>query len=111
MTIQIRSNLPIKYYLNLHMEEDLCDEQSILYEILQYLIKVIEAKDKELSYSTLKFSSKSLKYVVGDKIKDETFKRRLVQSLKKLINSSFLTTDKEVMQITEKALTNFYIVG
>ena len=111
MTIQIRSNLPIKYYLNLHMEEDLCDEQSILYEILQYLIKVIESKDRELSYSTLKFSSKSLKYVFGDKIKDETFKSRLVQSLKKLINSSFLTTDKEFMQITEKALTNFYIVG
>lgn len=111
MTIRIHSNLPLKYYLNLHMEEELCDELSILYEILQYTIKVIEVKNKELSYSSLKFSSKSLKYVFGDKLKDETFKLRVVQSLKKLLSSSYLTSDKEFMYITEKGLTNFYAVG
>jgi hypothetical protein len=93
------------------MEEDLCDEQSILYEILQYIIKVIEVKNKELNYSSLKFSSKSLKYIFGDKLKDETFKLRVVQSIKKLLNSSYLTSDKEFIYITEKALTNFYSVG
>lgn len=92
------------------MEEELIEENSILYEILQYLIKVLESKNKELTYENLKFSSKSLKYIFGDKIKDETFRLQIVQSLKKLLNSSFLTSDKEFMYIEKKALTYFYTV-
>jgi hypothetical protein len=44
----LRSDLPLKYYLNLYNEDSLTDDHSVLFEILQYIIKVANAKDKSL---------------------------------------------------------------
>lgn len=110
MKIKTRSDLPIKYYLGIYLEENLVDEDSILFEILQYLIRVLEAKEKELSYSNLKFSSKSLKYVFGDRMNDETFKNKVVQSLKKALSSKKLVADSNFINFTESGITQFYTV-
>ena len=42
--MKIRSDLPIKYYLNVYNEEHLQDDLTILFDIIQYLTKVIQAK-------------------------------------------------------------------
>ncbi len=110
MTLILRSDLPIKYYLNVYNEEGLQDDHAILFNIIQYLYRVIESKQKDLDYSNFKFSSKSLKYVFGEKVNDENFKIKLITSLKKLISLEYISIKKEVMYITEKGLTNFYIV-
>jgi hypothetical protein len=111
MTMNLRSDLPIKYYLNLYNEEGLSDEFTLLFEILQYIIRVANAKEKSLELKNIKFSSKSLKYVFGDKIKDETFKTNLVKSLKTMINDDYLTTEGDFIYFTKKGLTYFYLTN
>jgi hypothetical protein len=81
---------------------------TILFDIIQYLTKVIQAKDKDLSLENFKFTSKSMKYIFGDKLKDETFKQNLVKRLKNLIATENVSVTGETMKITEKGLTNFY---
>lgn len=107
----LRSDLPVKYYLNLHIDEALCDEHSVLFEILQYLVKVAQAKDKEINWQNLKFSSKSLKYVFGDALKVDVFKQYVVASLKYLIANEYLNTEGDFIIFTKKGLTYFYITN
>jgi hypothetical protein len=108
MMMKIRSDLPIKYYLNVHNEEELRDDLTFLFNILQYLIKVIQIKQKEFELANLKFTSKSLKYVFGDNLKNETFKSELVKRLKNLIDLGYLKVNGQTIFFTEKGLMNFY---
>jgi hypothetical protein len=107
----LRSDLPLKYYLNLYNEDTLTDKYSVLFEILQYIIKVANAKDKSLELKNLKFSSKSLKYVFGERLKDETFKLYVVKSLKEIISQEYLTPDGDFIFFTKKGLTYFYLTN
>ena len=109
--MNLRSDLPIKYYLNVYNEEGLNDEFTLLFEILQYLIKIVNSKEKSLELKNLKFSSKSLKYVFGDKIKNETFKDHVVKSLKKMIQDEYLKPDGDFIYFTKNGLTYFYITN
>ena len=111
MTMKLRSDLPIKYYLNLYNEEGLNDEFTLLFEILQYIIRVANTKDKDLDPNNIRFSSKSLKYVFGDRIKDETFKLNLVKSLKKMITEEYLKSEGDFIYFTKKGLTHFYLTN
>lgn len=111
MTLKIRSNIPVKYYLNVHASDQLIDTDAVLFEILKYLIQVIQSKGKELSLDNLKFSTKTLKYVFGDRIKDETFKEKLVKSLKELLTSGKIVNKNDSFYVTEEAIKNFYIVS
>ena len=54
--MKLRSDLPIKYYLNVHADDVLQDDLAILFDIIQYIIKVIEIKQKQLTIENLKFS-------------------------------------------------------
>ena len=107
----LRSDLPIKYYLNLYNEEGLSDEFTLLFEILQYIIKVAEVKNRDLDKDSIKFSSKSLKYVFPEKIKDETFKLNIVKSLKEMISNNYLINKGEFIYFTKKGLTHFYTLN
>lgn len=109
--MNLRSDLPIKYYLSLYNEEGLSDDFTLLFEILQYIIRVAASKDKDICQDGMKFSSKSLKYVFGEMIKDETFKTNLVKSLKTMINEEYLTTQGEFIYFTKKGLTYFYLTN
>ena len=106
--MKLRSDLPIKYYLNLHNEERLTDDLSPLFDIIQYLIRVLQVKQKELELKNLKFTKNSLKYVFGERMKDETFKTDLVKRLKSLIEAGHMEVEGETIWITKKGLTNFY---
>lgn len=110
MILTLRSDLPIKYYLNLHREEGLRDDRSILFDIIGHLLRVAQSKQKEVSFESFKFSSKTMKYVFGDQLKDETFKLELVKSIKRLIFSGEILASGETMTITEKGLLNFYSI-
>ena len=107
----LRSDLPLKYYLNLYNEDTLLDQYSILFEILQYIIKVANVKDKNLNSSNIKFSSKSLKYVFGDRLNDEIFKKYVVESLKYMITTEYLRTEGDFIYFTKNGLTYFYITN
>jgi hypothetical protein len=89
----------------------LIDEHCVLFEILQYIIKVANAKEKSLELKNIKFSSKSLKYVFGDKIKDEDFKKYVVDSLKYSITNEYLIPDGDFIYFTQKGLNYFYLTN
>jgi len=108
--MNLRSDLPIKYYLNVHQYEDLQDDLGVLFDISQYLLRVIEMKNKELDPQKLKFSSKTLKYVFGDRLQDETFKLNLVKRLRSLIASDFISVTGDEMLITNKGILTFYTI-
>ena len=108
--MKLRSDLPLKYYLHVHNEDTLQDEFTILFDIVQYLIRVIEIKNKTQTLDSFKFSSKSMKYVFGEKLKDEAFKQNLVKVIKELLSLGHLSSSGETIHITEKGLTNFYIL-
>ena len=110
MKLTLNQDLPIKYYLNLYNEPGVADRYSTLYDILSYLIRVIESKNKELTLNNLKFSSKTLKYVFGDNLKDETFKSNIVKNIKELIAIDYLKVSGETISITENGLTYFYTI-
>jgi len=108
--MKIRSDLPIKYYLNVHNEEDLQDDLAVLFDITQYLIRVAVSKAKEPSPANFKFSTKGLKYIFGDRITDETIKPNLVKRIKSLIALEHLRIDGDTIYVTEKGLANFYTI-
>ena len=49
-----------------------------------------------------------MKYIFGDKLKDETFKQNLVKRLKNLIATDHISVTGETMKITETGLIHFY---
>lgn len=108
--MKLRKDLPIKYYLNVYNEEDLQDDLAILFNISQYLIKVAEIKSKTLNPENLKFTTASLKYVFGEKIKDETFKSSLVKRIKTLIQEEYLEVKGEQFYISNKGIQTFYLI-
>ena len=110
MTLKLRSDLPIKYYLNVYNEEDLQDNLVVLFNLIQYLSKVIQTKGKDHTLENYRFTSNSLKYVFGEKLKDETFKLALVKKIKSLITDEYLAVEKENMKITNKGITAFYTI-
>lgn len=108
LKLNLRQDLLIKYYLNLHLSDDNLNEESVLYEILTYTIqKINENKDKDLSYNNLKFTSKTLKYIFGDdKLEDN--KSLIISSLKKLIETDYLERKGKSIHITNKSVIKFY---
>lgn len=106
-TIEIKDDLPLKYYLSLHLNK--YTEDSVLFEIINYIVtNNIENKDKDISYSNLKFSSKTLKYMFGEDITDEKFKNEIIISIKKLISNEKIHVNKKYFHVTEKGILNFY---
>jgi hypothetical protein len=108
MTFRLRKDLPISILLKMHQDESQFTELGALYEIASYLIRTIESKDKELSLDNLKFSTKSLKYIFGDKLNDEKFKSILVSYLKTLIELGHLENKNTFIHITELGITTLY---
>jgi hypothetical protein len=106
--MKIRSDLPIKYYLGLHNIEKLTDEFSILFDIIQYIIKVAQIKQRPLSPESFKFTSKSLKYIFGEKMEDETFKTKVVKEIKLLASQGYLRAENGTIYINQNALDRFY---
>lgn len=107
--MKLRSDLPIKYYLNVYREEELQDTFVILFDLVQYLLKVMQLKNKSVSQEGFKFTSKSLKYVFGEKVNDEAFKQELIAKIKELIASKDIEVEGSNMRITKKGLNNFYL--
>jgi hypothetical protein len=102
MTRTLRSDLPLKYYLELYNNEKTFDSKSLLYNIILYLAKV---KDSD---NSLKFTTKIFKYIFGDKLNNETFKAILVKNLKELLSNGDVTVTDSTFYISEQALTYFY---
>lgn len=105
MTMILRSDLELKYYLGLHNEDLLFTKYSVLYDILEFLIK--NKKDS----SELKFTSKTLKYIFGEKLNVESLKEKIVSYIKELLDDEYLVKSGESILISTKAITKFYLTN
>jgi hypothetical protein len=73
------------------------------------VIDQIESSDnKSLEFKNMKFTSKTLKYVFGDKINDAEFKEYIVSKIKEMISIDWIEPIGKSMIITEKMISNFY---
>jgi len=106
--MKINKQLPIKYHLNLHLSGDSINEDSIMFEIVRYLVNQLNKKD-DPDYSNIKFTSKTLKYVFGDRMKEDEFKNLVIKILKNNISIGMIETKNKNLLVTDKLLSKFYV--
>ncbi len=112
MTLTIKEDISIKYHLNMHLMESFIERDSIGFELIKYVIDQIESSDnKILELNNMKFTSKTLKYIFGDSIKDEDFKTYVVSKIKEMIAIGWIEPKNKSMFITEKMINNFYNIS
>ncbi len=105
--MKINSNLPIKYSLDLHLTDFHISSESIIFEIVRYCIN--QFKSSEVDLDGVKFTSKTLKYVFGNRL-DGEFKDLVVSSIKEYITSGLIKPNNNTMYITKELVTKFYEV-
>jgi hypothetical protein len=100
--MRIKESSPLKYHLDLHLHESFTDEGSILFEITRYCLSQTQ------DLSNLKFTSKTLKYIFGDQMKDENFKDKIIQSVKSGIKNSIIIVKGKSMIVSESFASNYF---
>jgi hypothetical protein len=108
--IAYNQNLPIKYILNLHLTSNFLNEDSIGFELTRYTIEN-NSDPLKIDLDNLKFTSKTLKYIFGDRLKSETFKEFMVESIKSLIKQELIKPNGSSMYITNRLLNKFYSIS
>ena len=104
--INLRKDLALKYYLNLHLN-GVPDRDAILFEIINYVLNN-NVKDKEAYYKNVKFSTKTLKYIFGEKFDNEDFKNSIISNIKESIQNGEIDLNSKTFHITENGMNKFY---
>ena len=112
MNLKIKDDIQIKYHLNMHLMDSFIERDSIGFELIRYVVDQIESHDtKTLELKNMKFTSKTLKYVFGDKIKEDEFKEYTISKIKEMISMDWIEPKNKSMFITEKMISNFYNIS
>ncbi len=109
--IKLKKDLQLKYYLSMHLNSTLIDKNAILFEIISYILSNIEGKDKEVTYKNLKFSSKTLKYIFGEKFESEEAKNSILLLIKELVEDKYIDIRSKTFYISEKGISKFYKIN
>jgi len=92
--------------------EPFIDRDSVGFELIKYVVSDIDSNSKkDLTLDNMKFTSKTLKYVFGDKMKDIEFKEYIISNLKEMISLKWIDARNKSMFITEKMIKNFYNIS
>lgn len=112
MTLKISNSLPLKYVLETHTAlPSYPTGQDFIFDTLNYLIRVSDSKSKTFNPAEIKFSSKTLKYVFGDRLADSLFLEKIKLIIKDLIEDGSLVKVGDSLMITESCFLNFYTVS
>jgi hypothetical protein len=85
--------------------------QDFMFDVISYLIRVTESREKEWDPADIKFSVKTLKYVFGENTKSEEFLGRIKAILKDLIDSEMLERRGEYLYISEQEFLRYYSIS
>lgn len=108
MNLTTNQNISIKYALNMHLMESFIEKDSVVFEIIKYLIGQDSFKNE---IKNIKFSTKTLKYIFGEeKLNEEKFKVFVINSIKELIKENLIVLKGKTFYITEELLKKFYNV-
>lgn len=106
---KLKQDLPIKYELGLHkVLPSYPTETDFVFDIIQYIIRVCELKNKEFNPADLKFSAKTLKYVFNENEVTPDFKDKLRLVIKKLMDSETLIKKGEFLYINQAVFNELY---
>lgn len=104
--INLRNDLKLKYYLNMHLNGVLTQD-AILFEIINYLM-TNNLNGKDVNYKNTKFSSKTLKYIFGEKFDNEEYKNSIISNIKDLVSNGDLEINSKTFHVTLQGMSKFY---
>lgn len=111
MSYKINAKQPIKYDLLVHTAlPNYPTLPDFIFDVCSYLVKVHGTKKSELTQSDLKFSVKTLKYVFGNKMDEESFRLKIKENLQDGIAKGSFTKDGEFIFISEETFTNYFSI-
>jgi hypothetical protein len=112
MTFSIQRDLPIKYVLGLHPAVPTYPNgQDFMFEVASHLVRVAEVKSKEWDPLEIKFSTKTLKYVFGENMNDESFRERVKSILVELLETGALIKKGEFIFIPAGEFSKYYLTA
>lgn len=111
MMYRINSTLPIKYDLLVHTAmPNYPSHSDFIFDVCAYFVRVYGSKNKELDPTDLKFSAKTLKYIFGDQINDESFRAKIKQIVADCLEDGSLTKTGEFIFISETTFTKYFSI-
>lgn len=111
MNLTLRNSTPIKYKLGLHQVlPNYPTEQDFVFDLLAYITKVTISKSNKFDSTDLKFSSKTLKQVFGDKL-TEDFIIKIKLFIKNLIEEGIFTKIDDYVNINESEFFKYYEIS
>lgn len=109
MTYKLSQSAPFKYQLEAHNTLlSYPTRQDFVFDVVSYLIKVFDSKSKKFDPTNINFSTKTLKYIFGDKMNNDEFRERLKLIMKEMIEDSSLTKTNDAFVITESEFLKLY---
>lgn len=112
MMINLNKTLPLKYILDTHTALlNYPTEQDFLFDIISYIVRVSVSKSKPIDPKDIKFSTKTLKYVFGDKLGNQEFTDKIKLIMQSLIEDGKLSKKGEYLQIDEPTFFTYYEIS
>jgi len=112
MTFKINPGLPIKYALGVHPAmPSYPSSQDFMFDVASHIVRVTEVKSKDWSDDDIKFSTKTLKYVFGDRMHADDFKLKVRELLKSLLDNGTLSKKGDFMFIPESEFSKYFLIA
>lgn len=112
MIFKIKDELPIKYKLSVHSSmPNYPSAQDFMFDVAAHIVRVTELKEKDWDSNDIKFSTKTLKYVFGDHMKNESFKAKLKILIKDLLDTGLLIKKGEFIFMPESEFLKYYLIA
>lgn len=109
MAFKLKDTIPIKYKLGIHKSIPSYPTSSdIEFDIINYIIYVIEIKNKTFDIDKLKFTKKTIKYIFKDDIEKESFKTIFIKLLKEHIERGNITKDGDTFHVSPEIYKKYY---
>jgi len=109
INLKFKQDLPIKYELGLHQVlPEYPTETDFIVDVVNYIARVCEVKQKDFDKGDLKFSAKTLKYIFNENEVTQAFKDRLRLNIKSLIEKGELTKRGDFLYINQDTFNKLY---
>lgn len=109
MAFQLKESVPIKYRLGIHSAIPSYPTSSdIEFDLISYIIYVIDVKNKEFDLEKLRFTKKTLKYIFKEKLDDPSFKTIFIKLLKEHIEQGNIEKQGDTFYVSPEVYHKYY---
>ena len=108
MNYKLNLELPLKYHLETHTSmPSYPTRHDFMFDVINYIVRVFESKSKELEPNNVKFSTKTLKYVYGDRFTPE-FIEKIKPLISSLVEEGILVKKEDTLFVSQVEFEKFY---